>query len=56
LAGMEVYYAGLPARRNKQPAQSRSKYDLIPTGGTDYHGIDTASEMTIGGTDVPMLL
>ena len=30
------------------------KYGLIPTGGTDYHGIDAASDITIGGTDVPI--
>ena len=55
LAGMEVYYAGyLPAETNNL-LNIAQKYDLIPTGGTDYHGIDSASEMTIGGTDVPML-
>ena len=51
---MEVYYAGyLPAETNNL-LNLAQKYDLIPTGGTDYHGIDPASEMTIGGTDVPM--
>jgi hypothetical protein len=53
LVGMEVYYAGyLPAEINIL-FDLAHKYDLIPTGGTDYHGIDPASEMTIGGTDVP---
>jgi 3',5'-nucleoside bisphosphate phosphatase len=54
LAGIEVYYAGyLPAETNNL-LNLAQKYGLIPTGGTDYHGIDSASEMTIGGTDVPM--
>jgi predicted metal-dependent phosphoesterase TrpH len=54
LVGMEVYYAGyLPAETNSL-LNLTQKYDLIPTGGTDYHGIDTASEITIGGTDVPL--
>jgi 3',5'-nucleoside bisphosphate phosphatase len=54
LVGIEVYYAGyLPAETNSL-LNLALKYDLIPTGGTDYHGIDTASEITIGGTDVPM--
>ena len=54
LVGMEVYYAGyLPAEINNL-LNLAQKYDLIPTGGTDYHGIDAASEITIGGTDVPM--
>ena len=30
------------------------KYELIPTGGTDYHGIDATSDIAIGGTDVPI--
>jgi predicted metal-dependent phosphoesterase TrpH len=54
LVGMEVYYAGyLPAETNNL-LNLAQKYDLIPTGGTDYHGIDSASEITLGGTDVPM--
>jgi predicted metal-dependent phosphoesterase TrpH len=54
LVGMEVYYAGyLPAEINIL-FDLAQKYELIPTGGTDYHGIDPASEMTIGGTDVPL--
>jgi 3',5'-nucleoside bisphosphate phosphatase len=54
LAGMEVYYAGyLPAETNNLLNLAK-KYSLAPTGGTDYHGIDAAAEITIGGTDVPM--
>ena len=54
LVGLEVYYAGyLPAEINIL-LNLAQKYDLIPTGGTDYHGIDDASDITIGGTDVPM--
>jgi hypothetical protein len=54
LVGMEVYYAGyLPAETNNL-LNLAQKYDLIPTGGTDYHGIDSASEITLGGTDIPM--
>ncbi|MDD5287647.1 MAG: PHP domain-containing protein [Dehalococcoidales bacterium] len=54
LVGMEVYYAGyLPTEINTLLNMAQ-KYDLIPTGGTDYHGIDDASDITIGGTDIPM--
>jgi 3',5'-nucleoside bisphosphate phosphatase len=54
LVGMEVYYAGyLPSEMNML-LNMAEKYELIPTGGTDYHGIDTASDITIGGTDVPI--
>jgi 3',5'-nucleoside bisphosphate phosphatase len=54
LVGMEVYYAGyLPAEINILLNMAQ-KYDLIPTGGTDYHGIDATSDITIGETDVPI--
>jgi len=54
LIGMEVYYAGyLPTEVNSL-LNLAHKYDLVPTGGTDYHGIDATSDITIGGTDVPI--
>jgi predicted metal-dependent phosphoesterase TrpH len=54
LIGLEVYYAGyLPAEINILLNLAK-KYDLIPTGGTDYHGIEAASDIAIGGTDVPI--
>lgn len=53
LVGLEVYYAGyLPAEINML-LKLAQKYALIPTGGTDFHGIDGTSEVKIGGTDVP---
>ena len=54
LVGMEVYYAGYLPAEVSVLLNLAQKYDLIPTGGTDYHGIDAASEITIGGTDVPI--
>ena len=30
------------------------KYNLIATGGSDYHGIDSHSETAIGGVEVPL--
>ena len=54
LVGMEVYYAGyLPSEINVL-LNLAQKYNLIPTGGTDYHGIDADSDITIGGTNVPI--
>ena len=54
LVGMEVYYAGyLPSEMNHL-LNMAEKYGLIPTGGTDYHGIDALSDIAIGGTDVPI--
>ena len=54
LIGVEVYYAGyFPAEINIL-LNFAKKYDLIPTGGTDYHGIDATSDISIGATDVPI--
>ena len=54
LVGMEVYYAGyLPTEINNLLNMAQ-KHDLIPTGGTDYHGIDVSSDIAIGDTDVPI--
>jgi hypothetical protein len=54
LVGMEVFYAGYLPTETNNLLNMAQKYELIPTGGTDYHGIDAASEITIGGTDVPL--
>jgi predicted metal-dependent phosphoesterase TrpH len=54
LVGMEVYYAGYFQAEIEVLLKMAQKYDLVPTGGTDYHGIDANSEINIGGTDVPM--
>ena len=54
LVGMEVYYAGYFQAEIEVLLKMAQKYDLVPTGGTDYHGIDPNSEINIGGTDVPM--
>ena len=54
LVGMEVYYVGyLPIEINNLLNMAQ-KHDLIPTGGTDYHGIDVSSDIAIGDTDVPI--
>ena len=54
LVGMEIYYAGyLPTEINSL-LDLAQKYDLVPTGGTDFHGIDADSDITIGGTNVPI--
>jgi len=54
LVGMEVYYAGYLPAEISTLLNLAQKYDLIPTGGTDYHGIDAASDITIGETNVPI--
>ena len=54
LVGIEVYYAGYFSAEVEVLLNMAIKYDLVPTGGTDYHGIDANSEINIGSTDVPM--
>ncbi len=53
LVGMEVYYAGYFPTEINVLLNLAQKYDLIPTGGTDYHGIEAASDIAIGETNVP---
>jgi len=53
LAGMEVYYNGYTEKDINTLLKIAKKYDLIPTGGSDYHGIDANSETMMGNVTVP---
>lgn len=53
LVGIEAYYASYPAEDVERLVDIAARHDLIATGGTDFHGIDTDSEMLIGGVDIP---
>ncbi len=54
LAGIEAYYFGYTPEQIKGLVKLAEKYRLIPTGGTDFHGLGMANEPTIGGIDVPL--
>jgi predicted metal-dependent phosphoesterase TrpH len=54
LAGLEAYYNGYTADEINELLSLANKYNLIATGGSDYHGLDTGIETMIGGVDVPM--
>ena len=54
LVGIEAYYNGYTADEVNRLVSLADKYDLIATGGTDYHGLDDSTETMIGGADVPM--
>ena len=54
LAGLEAYYNGYTADEINELLSLANKYNLIATGGSDYHGLDTGTETMIGGADVPM--
>jgi 3',5'-nucleoside bisphosphate phosphatase len=54
LAGIEAYYNGYTAEQIDILLQMAVKYQLIVTGGSDYHGIDETNETTMGGVEVPL--
>jgi len=53
LVGIEAYYDGYSADEINRLVSLADKYDLITTGGSDYHGLETVSETMIGGVAVP---
>ncbi|MDP2917204.1 MAG: PHP domain-containing protein [Dehalococcoidia bacterium] len=53
LAGIEAYYDGYTAEQVSQLVELADKYDLVPTGGSDYHGVDPLNETSLGGSGVP---
>jgi predicted metal-dependent phosphoesterase TrpH len=54
LIGVEAYYKDYSAEQTDLLVGLAEKYDLIATGGTDYHGIDDNNEIMMGGVAVPM--
>lgn len=54
LVGLEAYYDGYTINEISELLSLANKYNLIATGGSDYHGLDTGTETMIGGADVPM--
>ncbi len=54
LMGMEVYYNNYTAEQIKGLVGIAVKYNLIMTGGSDFHGIDTVNESPLGTVEVPL--
>ncbi|MBC8264750.1 MAG: PHP domain-containing protein [Anaerolineales bacterium] len=54
LVGMEVYYNGYSPEDIRGLAGLARKFDLIPTGGSDFHGPDVLDTVEMGGVRVPM--
>jgi predicted metal-dependent phosphoesterase TrpH len=54
LVGIEAYYKDNTPAATAATLKLAKKYGLIPTGGTDYHGIGNSGEIMLGGTEVPM--
>ncbi len=54
LMGIEAYYKDNTPANTRATLALAKKYDLIVTGGTDYHGIDNIKEVMMGRAEVPM--
>ena len=54
LIGIETYYKKYTTEEIMGLLRLADTYDLIATGGSDYHGLDDNAEMMMGGTDVPV--
>ncbi len=53
MVGIEVYYKDYGPEIITGLLKVAKRYNLIPTGGTDYHAFDDGSEVTIGGALTP---
>jgi len=54
LVGIEAYYNGYTVDEIGKLVSLADRHNLIATGGSDYHGLDTSTETMIGGADVPI--
>lgn len=52
LAGLECFYPGYPPEATQRLLELAARFDLIPTGGSDFHGA-TKPEIELGMVDVP---
>jgi predicted metal-dependent phosphoesterase TrpH len=53
LAGIEVYYGSYSPEQVNTLLSLANKYLLIPTGGSDFHGLDAMNEPPLGTVEVP---
>jgi predicted metal-dependent phosphoesterase TrpH len=53
LVGIEAYYGNYAVNDVARLVSLAEKYNLITTGGSDYHGLDASAETEMGGADVP---
>lgn len=54
LVGLETYYDGYHSDTIANLLRLASKYDLLPTGGSDFHGLGSSHETPLGGVHVPI--
>jgi hypothetical protein len=54
LVGVEVYYKGYTPQEVERLGRLCQRYDLVPCGGSDYHGLGTPDEMEPGTVGPPL--
>lgn len=54
LVGIEAYYGDYSEDNKGKLANLAKKFGLIATGGSDFHGLDSANETAMGGVYVPL--
>ncbi|MCL2140813.1 MAG: PHP domain-containing protein [Dehalococcoidia bacterium] len=54
LVGLECHYKDYNAIQRKEMLALARRYNLIATGGSDYHGVDEATEVMLGEAEVPV--
>jgi predicted metal-dependent phosphoesterase TrpH len=54
LVGLEVYYNRYSSEDIRELADLAHKFDLIPTGGSDFHGSGVLDTVEMGGIKVPV--
>jgi predicted metal-dependent phosphoesterase TrpH len=54
LVGIEAYYNSYTADEIRSLVSLAERYQLIATGGSDYHGLDDSNETMLGSVEVPM--
>ena len=54
LMGIEVYYGSHLPEQIHTLLGWATRYDLVPTGGSDFHGLDRITEPQLGTVEVPL--
>ncbi|MFX1266281.1 MAG: PHP domain-containing protein [Promethearchaeota archaeon] len=53
LIGIEAYYTRYSTEDAQRLVTIANRYNLVATGGTDFHGINAGTEIPIGGVEIP---